>query len=150
MKQHICESPCPRWLSLITTYIGILCLCGLCGCNSDIAEVKGIVTLDGKPLHDATVTFHPQAGGRPGSAITDKDGRYELIFTGTEKGAMIGKNVVTISTYYPPMGNTGPDGKTSQIPARPERLPAKYHEKTELSVEVKPGIPSYDFDLKSS
>ena len=93
--------------------------------------------------------FMPADGGRPGTAMTNADGRYELQFTGTEKGAMIGKNVVRISTYYPPMGNTSADGKTSEIPARPERLPAKYHEKSELTADVQPGVPTYDFDLKS-
>lgn len=141
----VCGSALERSIAL-----GIaLALCVFSGCGSDIAEVKGRVTLDGQPLKDATVMFLPAGGGRPGTAITDADGRYELLFTGTEKGAMIGKNVVKISTYYPPMGNTGADGKTSEIPACPERLPAKYHDRTELIAEVKPGVRAYDFDLKS-
>ena len=147
----ICELyslPAPNRRSPIGHFLAII-LCLLCGCSSDLAEVRGRVTLDGQPLKDATVMFIPSTGGRPGTAITDAEGRYELQFTGTEKGAMIGKNMVKISTYYPPMGNTSADGKYAEIPARPERLPAKYHDKTELEADVKPGVPSYDFDLKS-
>ncbi len=135
-----------RWTS---GTVLVVSMCVFVGCGSELAEVKGRVTLDGESLGDATIMFFPEGGGRPGSAMTNSDGDYELSFTGTRKGALIGKNQVSISTYYPPIGATNEDGTYSQTPARPERLPKRYHENSELSVEVKPGVPSYDFELQS-
>src|SRR5437588_273271 len=57
------------------------------GCSSQpfqVAQVSGRVTLDGKPLPKASVTFAPmaskdnQAPGPTAAGLTDADGRYKV------------------------------------------------------------------------
>jgi hypothetical protein len=103
------------------------------GCEVQYATVKGRVTLDGKPLKGAAVGFYPPQG-RGSHGETDADGRYELRYTHAKAGVPPGKCVVRITTA---------DANT------PERLPARYHEQTELSEEVKPTGNVFNFDLKS-
>ena len=76
------------------------------GCGGEkLAPVSGVVTLDGAPLADASVTFQPvaQGGIDAGSgsyAKTDAEGRYTLrTVTGDRRGAVVGKHVVRISQY---------------------------------------------------
>lgn len=110
-----------------------------CSSNSNLGTVSGTVTLDGNPLPNGIVFFQP-AHGRPSSAITDEAGRYALTYTTNTQGALIGKHIVHIRTEM-----EGTDGK----PAIREYLPARYHENSELSAEVKAGHNEIDFKLTS-
>lgn len=58
--------------------------------------VEGIVTLDGKPEKDAAVTFIPAAGGRPGLASTDADGRFVIREAGMVEGLISGRYQVVV------------------------------------------------------
>ena len=66
----------------------LLGLLALYGCSKPyrVAQVSGRVTLDGKPLQKASVTFAPlgtqenQAPGPTAWGPTDADGRYKLAF----------------------------------------------------------------------
>lgn len=60
-------------------------MCASVGCNSaapglKTEEVEGLVTLDGAPVADATVTFTPVASGTGAMATgtTDASGKYRL------------------------------------------------------------------------
>ncbi len=75
----------------------------LAGCGGSdgppLGEVTGRVTLDGKPLPGAVLTFIAQsAKGSPSYGGTDHEGRYTLMFTNTKTGAMVGDHVVEIET----------------------------------------------------
>ena len=61
----------------------------------EVADVVGTVTLDGKPLEGASITFAPQSG-RSSSGVTDSSGRYSLNYTGSIPGAMLGSHRVMI------------------------------------------------------
>src|SRR5438105_200679 len=81
-----------------------LALALLAGCSSRTAPVSGRITLNGKPLARASVTFAPipsQGELEPGpssAAITDEDGRYTLRLIGESgKGATIGKHKVMVA-----------------------------------------------------
>jgi hypothetical protein len=86
-----------------------LCLGALIGCGSDTAAyvpVSGAVTLDGKPLAGAGVSFEPKRRGDPparGSVgKTDENGQFEL--ETAERGvtgAAPGPHVVR---FFPPEG----------------------------------------------
>lgn len=115
-------------------------VCLGCG-GGDVGYVGGTVTMDGAPLPDALVTFQPE-GGRPSYGRTDQSGRYELIYTRDEKGAVPGKHTVSISTLQ----EGDPDEGTESVP---EKVPAKYNTNTELTREVEPGPNEFDFDLSS-
>lgn len=113
------------------------------GDRPDVASVSGHVTLDGKPLDNAWVTFHPDYG-RPSGAKTDEGGKYELLYLREVKGAKIGHHKVTISTLVDPVETA--DGS---LPAR-ERVPAIYNVKTSLEANVQEGDNTIDFTLESS
>jgi hypothetical protein len=105
--------------------------CG--GTHQDVAPVHGRVTLDGQPLPHAGVEF--RAPGKPLSGgFTDQDGNYDLIFKRGVKGAPIGINRVTIL-------------EDTQMTHRPQRVPPRYNEKSELQRDVKPADNVLDFDL---
>ena len=69
------------------------------------AAVSGKVTLDGKPLARAGVTFQPIGSkdnlnpGEGSAAKTDDNGEYTLVLVfQAKKGAVVGKHRVEIST----------------------------------------------------
>ncbi len=112
-----------------------------CG-NSDegLARVKGSVTLDGKPLTGASVEFEPESGS-PSYGKTDGNGWYKLMYTQEKAGAVIGKHTVRIRTREI---TTDENGREVFVP---ERLPAKYHLRSELTAEVEPGRNKFHFEL---
>ncbi|MGY8771700.1 MAG: carboxypeptidase-like regulatory domain-containing protein [Pirellulales bacterium] len=116
----------------------LLLACFLIGCGggdySDLGTVSGTVTLDGQPLSNATVEFQP-AEGRPSIGISDTSGNYTLEFSFNNPGASIGSHTVSITTA---------EARVK------EKLPAKYHTKSELKEEVQGGSNTFDLHLTSS
>jgi hypothetical protein len=109
-----------------------------------LVNVEGLITLDGKPLPQAIVTFQPIApagseSAGPGSAgRTDAEGRYVLETVRTdEPGAVVGPHRIIIMPIK--FGNNpAPD------------LPARYNSETTLTLEVgAEGTQSADFQLTS-
>jgi hypothetical protein len=125
----------PRILSLAAL---LVFLSLTAGCGSDIARVSGQVKLDGQPLPKASITFQPQEEGRPSVAITDDNGNYELLYKPDVSGAKVGKHTVIITTAW--------EDDDTRVK---EKLPAKYHAKSELVEEVKSGRNVINFDLQS-
>ncbi len=112
------------------------------GCGSsgpEVASVTGQVTLDGKPLENATVTFQP-LDGRPSFGTTDKEGHYEMNFTLGKAGVMLGKNSVFIRTRM--------ESESGQV-IQKEFLPARYHDRSELTAEVENKANVRNFELNS-
>lgn len=106
----------------------------------EVGLVKGMVSLDGEAVPGATVDFAPESG-RPSSGITDSEGRFELAYNPTTKGAKIGKHTVRISTHR---YIENADGTTTE---QKEIVPEKYNVNSTLSVEVKPGENDFPFSL---
>jgi hypothetical protein len=132
---------------LVTVFALIVAGCG----GSGLGEVTGKVTLDGQPLAGAIVTFYPQEG-RPSIGMTDSEGNYELGFTASEKGAVVGKHTVRITT------GAGEDREDESGEDEDQEegadfadptIPAKYNSKSELTREVTSGSNEFDFDLQS-
>ena len=120
------------------------------GCGKPkLAEVSGTVKLDGKPLADASVSFQPIGDGtlNPGAgsyAKTDANGHYVLTQMGGAKGALVGMHKVEISKTT----NANPDDDRSR--PTPEKVPARYNTKSELTCEVLPGgRDDANFDLET-
>jgi hypothetical protein len=105
-----------------------------CSRRFPMAEVSGKVTLDGKPLSDATVMFVPEKGFAAAGTL-QPDGTFRLISGRPGNGAVIGSHKVAV------------------MPADPLKahFPAKYQnaETSGFSVEVKAGKNSFEFDLPS-
>lgn len=115
------------------------------GCNSsNLPSVEGTVTLDGKPLAEATVLFI-NSQTRPSAAKTDVNGFYRLQFSDRESGAVPGVNIVRITTAQ----GVGINEDGTSIPAVKERVPAKYNTKTTLQFDVQPkgqNVANWDLD----
>jgi hypothetical protein len=112
----------------------------------NVAPVSGMVTLDGKPLANAVVTFQPLAtnGSDPGpssEAVTDAHGIYVLKVPKTgQVGAVIGRHRVEVQTSAAKV-MSGKDGRGS---------PARVNDKQGRTFEVPPGGTSdADIDLAS-
>jgi hypothetical protein len=129
-------------------YVGCGCLCVVCclsllaGCGGpkyQTAPVSGRVTLDGRPLASAHVSFQPIAPGKPdpgpGSfGRTDANGNFRLETIGVHKdGAVVGQHIVRISPYQPDQGL-----KDDDVRPRDTTLPAQADDGS-LRFEVPPG-----------
>lgn len=112
------------------------------GCSGGgMGKVTGTVKGDGKPIPNAIVTFYPQGeGGRASAGRTDEEGGYELVYSRQEKGAVVGKHMITITTAV--------DGGDYGDTIAKELVPAQYNAKSELFRDVKAGRNVIDFDLE--
>lgn len=126
----------------------------LAGCGPKAVPVSGKVTLDNKPLVNASVIFMPESNEKnpgPGSTgKTDANGEFSLrLNTGEANGAIVGKHKVSITGYEGDDGtvpSSGPD-----MIFRKRIVPPEYNAETKLTFEVPPGgSTSANFDLKSS
>jgi hypothetical protein len=94
--------------------------------------VRGVITLDGKPLVDAIVTFRPQSNQRPANGRTDSSGTYTLSTFSSGDGAMAGAFAVAITKYNAPSvvaAATEEDGyvpPAGQLPTPKNVLDKKY------------------------
>lgn len=143
--------------TLHPTRLCLLLMMVLVGCNSseyDLVPVSGTVTLDGDPVTEARVIFEPQRTGKealkagPSSnGVTDENGSYTLLTTVDEdKGAVVGKHTVTISTYLAEVDRS----RDSSRIIRKEEIPARYLEPGTLSFDVpSEGTEAADFALTS-
>jgi hypothetical protein len=145
----------------------LVCLAAIvCGCSKskklDLTPVSGTVTLDGKPLPDADVTFFYQGssinGYRISTGKTDAAGKYELK-AGAQPGAVPGDFKVTVSRVVTKDGaavklEEGMDMTQLEMQGLAKQsLPEKYYdyEKTGLTAKVEKGkSEGYDFPLSSS
>jgi len=109
-----------------------------CGRSSQpsLGLVNGTVTLDGSALANATVLFTPDGRGRTSQGITDTKGRYELRYLRDIRGADVDHHTVKITTACEENGGR-------------ERLPPRYHARTQLEARVAVGTNTFDFDLRS-
>lgn len=120
------------------------------------SPVKGAVTLDGKPLSQASVKFIPtgQTKGVECYGITDDSGSYELIQLRGASGAPPGDYMVVISRFAKPDGSPLPVGPDAPPPANVgavESLPPQYSSFTgsKLKAQVPMGGGEFKFALKS-
>ena len=116
---------------------------------------QGVVTLDGQPLEEAYVQFHPvgTTRGTGAASNTDAEGRYELIAPDRSKGAPIGEYRVVISKLILPDGTPfkAEDGAGPMDSPGREMLPARFsdYEQSVLTVMVPEGGGKIDLPLVS-
>jgi hypothetical protein len=82
----------------MATSLLVLMVAG-CGDGPRLVPVAGSVTLDGKPLEGATLSFMPVAGNvisTPGSDVTGPDGNFTMTYNG-RAGLAPGKYRVLVS-----------------------------------------------------
>lgn len=137
-------------IAMLNRNIGVLIfglLLGTSGCFAEsgvpLGIVQGVVTKDGVPVPSATVTFYPEQG-RPSIGITDDEGHYQLKFTESRPGAVVGTHRVNISHGgSPPPGDPGSPGERSM---RKRPLPLQEVQWSE-PVTVERSSNTINFDL---
>lgn len=94
-----------------TKVTACLSLCGamlFSGCSRshelETAQVRGIVTLDGKPLQAGAVMFMPPRG-RAATGIIQSDGTFTIGTYDPGDGAVVGRHNITVSPYFPDQTN---------------------------------------------
>ena len=102
----------------------------------ELAEVTGLITVDGTPTEGLTVTFEPKGAGAS-TGITDAAGTYKLYFNAQNSGAVPGMHTVRI-TQQPDAERT-----TDEL-----RIPRSYNEDSANKAEVKAGVENkFDFEI---
>lgn len=137
-----------EWLCLVVLIVG-------CSRNDipKLATVDGTITLNGKPLSGATVSFIPTGSthGMGANGHTDKAGKYELKTRSGDKGAPPGEYRIVVTKMVMPDGSDlSIDSTVAPInsPAK-QILPAKYsmRDKTVLRAKVGDRASIIDFPL---
>ena len=115
------------------------------GCQSEVelGDVRGKVTMDGEPLPNATIRFIPTGGGRSALGRTNAEGEYQMQYSATASGALVGPVRVEITVAEEVEDRRG------HTYMSPELVPEKYNVKSELSAEITRGNNLHNFDLQS-
>lgn len=103
-----------------------------------VFKVRGKVTLQGKPVANADITFANAEANKSAFGKTDEEGEYQLTTYSSFDGAVAGKHSVSI-VHTPPVANTPalPStedtayvppgvGESTLPPAPKSNVPAKY------------------------
>lgn len=114
-----------------------------------LGQISGVVTLDGKPLAGAIVTFAPEkreyktsknAKGMPlrtAVGITDADGHYTLYYVEGHRGTFLGRNRVSVE---PMLNSKGQD-----------LIPSDWGRKSKNAPDVMEGSnPPYNIEMKTA
>ena len=117
------------------------------GCGGGTANVSGVVTLDGKPVEGATVTFTPDSkdGGGVGASYgkTDAQGRFSLR-TDVRRQVRRGRRQAQGHDQSSPVSDpSNPEGIAKEL------IPAHYNTKSDLTFDVTSGgTDKANFELK--
>jgi len=115
--------------------------------------VKGSITLDGKPLAGALVSFIPASGQQPANGTTDASGGYTLTSFTRGDGIMVGDYRVVVTKFPPTAGSGSGEGEyvppTGEMQPPKNELPAKYAapETSGFTASVVAGGGTFDFAL---
>jgi hypothetical protein len=120
----------------------VLSLSG-CGDGSNLAEVTGAVSIDGRPVDKGSITFIPADGQGPTTGAEIVAGKYTSEAPlGMSKVEIRVPRVIGKKRLY----------ETADSPVQDimeEVLPEKYNEKTELRLDAKPGRNEQNWDLQT-
>lgn len=124
------------------------------GCAEKFHSVSGIVTIDGKPLDNGSITIVPASGGSPAYGGTNDQGEFSLE-TNNKSGVRAGTYKVTLQKFATPKKNSkiqddeGRKGNFDAIPksAIPERFNSA--KDSPLSITVPSADGKYLIDVKT-
>ena len=95
--------------------LAVALVLSVAGCSRGPVKVEGYVTLDGKPLSRANVSFTPVDGsGNLAAAQTRTDGYFRLTTFKEHDGAMPGDYKVSVTILDPPVEIQAQPGWTSK------------------------------------
>jgi hypothetical protein len=138
----------------IYTYC-VLAIVALAGCGgadrSEVARVRGMVTLDGKPYtQGGSIVFQPAAQCKMATGRIQTDGSYELTTYSAGDGAAVGRHQVLVIPRPTQIVDELAEEKNEAKGISP--IPNKYGSASTsgLVCEVKSGeVNDYTIDLKS-
>jgi hypothetical protein len=147
--------------SLIMASVCCLSLAGL-GCNQGPVyemnkEVRGTLTLDGKPLVNVNVQFVPEPkASQPNlqcplsMGVTDEKGNFALACDNGKPGAVIGRQRVVVPQGRE-QGSDQDDAASAPATGKPGQIPAVYTvaATSPCFVEVTGGQHEYKISLSS-
>ncbi len=140
-------------------------LVAVAGCGRSLppcAPVSGRITLAGKPLAGAAISFVSDAAPRFGLGRTDEAGNYSLTTFRSGDGAVVGEHrvvvlpsprVVAAESGDPnalPTADTYRRLEQARVGGGNAAIPPAYRaaDSTPLRAVVKPGVNRFDFDVK--
>jgi hypothetical protein len=126
---------------------------GGCGGGPVLVGITGTVTLDGKPVEGASVTFMPQFAGQPALGTTDAAGKFTLTTHPHGRGAMPGTHKVTVRKVETTGFLTDGEGLSGGV--APEGIQETWHtpkryadpETSDLTIEVESGMAPVEIEL---
>ncbi|MHC4177951.1 MAG: hypothetical protein ACYSWU_10610 [Planctomycetota bacterium] len=134
-----------RWLFCS---LGLIVLAGCSDSPEKTYPVRGVVTVDGRPLEGGSVLFESVEPGSSGRRYTarasiDSQGRYRLTTFQTHDGATAGRHRAVV---LPDRSQATDD---PNAPPLPVTVPPKYSalETTDLEYEVQPRDNTINIDL---
>ena len=147
------QSYCQKLLALVLTILVLM----LTGCGSEGPEfvpVSGTVSLNGKPISEAVVTFVPKQAGKPAMGFTDKQGHFSLSTSEGDDGVIAGPYYATVTSLDGNAVHVDAQGLSTGIRMRPRKksiLPRRYalFGTSGLSYEVQAGMEPISIELTS-
>jgi hypothetical protein len=130
---------------LPTPLFFVVCVSGCGGPADDLhrSTVQGVVTLDGEPLEDGTISFTPTGTtSGPASYGGIVNGKYVL--RAGDRGPVLGTHKVQIEAFRD-RGQKANDG----TPVKEQVIPGRYNQQTTLTAEVSKADNTQDFALTS-
>jgi hypothetical protein len=114
----------------------------IAGCNkSNLGTVSGTITVDGSPAKTGSIAFFPANKKSATAGAEIRDGQYlARVPLGTSKVEVRVSKVVGQKKLY-----NAPNSPVRSL--LEESLPAKYNDQTELTLDVKPGKNTQDYQL---
>ena len=131
--------------SLLSTGVG-------CSSGREVAEVTGVVTVDGKPMDLIHIEFW-STGGPRSVGKTDANGKFELIIDDQteQKGAVPGEHKVCLRDTWPSKDDYINEGGewVDKSDGKKSRIDTKYYDamNSPISVKVEAGKTNF-FELK--
>lgn len=129
-------------------------LAALCGCGDSVplGQVRGTLTLDGRPVSNVVVVFVPDSSGEHASIRSagqcDDQGKFTLRCDTGVAGGVVGSHRVIVEDLSLANAPRAPDGTITQFPRK--RFPEKYSDplQTPLRATIRAG--EQDIALKMS
>lgn len=139
-------APLPkRWLLIVIS------LCLFVGCRSEPAEpqfsVRGTVTLDGKPLNQASLRFVPKDGERGAVASVDR-GHFSLAETGGPTAGNFDIVIGPVELEFDQAMTAITAGQRDPLGTR--TVPDRYQKPGQLTATVLPNaVNEFQFQLQT-
>ena len=117
----------------------------LAGCSSNRPRVEGNITFDGSPVDGGVIMFFAaNSVNEPDKGHAEiRGGKY--VVEAPEPGPDPGTYRVEIVWYKNLGKNRDPDLGSGRV----QVIPKKYNQNSELKVDIKPGLNTFDYELKS-